>query len=64
MIILIIDPGITVMEFDLIKVIRKQAKLIMINEIFLRKYASHSLKFKKYSKRRPSLIDIYQPNEC
>lgn len=62
-VILGIDPGTTVMGFGLIKVVRKQAELIMIDELFLSKYTHHSLKLKKIFEKTLSLIDIYHPDE-
>ncbi len=62
-IILGIDPGTTVMGFGMIKIIGSQLELILMDELILSKYDSHSLRLKKIFERTLSLIDQYHPDE-
>jgi crossover junction endodeoxyribonuclease RuvC len=62
-IILGIDPGTTVMGFGMIKVVGNQMELILMDELLLSKYDSHSLRLKKIFDRTLSLIDEYHPDE-
>ena len=62
-IILGIDPGTTIMGYGLIKVVGKDAKLIALGVIDLKKYSDHYVKLKKIFDRVTSLIDQYGPDE-
>lgn len=62
-IILGIDPGTTIMGFGLIEVKNKQMKLIMIDELILKKYTTHELKLKKIFEKTLALIDEFHPDE-
>jgi len=62
-IILGIDPGTNVMGFGLIKIENKQMKLILLDELLLKKYDTHALKLKKIFERTLMLIDTYHPDE-
>ncbi len=62
-IILGIDPGTTVMGFGIIQVIGNELKLILMDELILSKYDSHSLRLKKIFERTLHLIDEFHPDE-
>jgi len=62
-IILGIDPGTTIMGFGIIKVINKQMKFVLMNELILSKYDDHYLRLKKIFERTIQLIDTYHPDE-
>ena len=62
-IILGIDPGTTVMGFGLISVTGTQLQLILMDELILSKYDSHSLRLKKIFERTLSIIDEFHPDE-
>ena len=62
-IILGIDPGTTIMGYGLIKVVGKEANLIVLGVIELKKYADHYTKLKRIFDRVTSLIDQYHPDE-
>ena len=62
-IILGIDPGTTIMGYGLIKVVGKEAKLIVLGVIELKKYTDHYTKLKHIFDRVTSLIDQYHPDE-
>ena len=44
--ILGVDPGTTIMGFGLITSNNKDAKIILLGELLLKKYSSHMLKLK------------------
>lgn len=62
-IILGIDPGTTIMGYGLIKVVGKEATLITMGVIELKKFTDHYTKLKKIFDRVLSLIDVYHPDE-
>ncbi|MXV37394.1 crossover junction endodeoxyribonuclease RuvC [Flavobacteriaceae bacterium Ap0902] len=62
-IILGVDPGTSIMGFGLIAVKNNQMKLIMLDELILKKYQSHEIKLKKIFDRTLSIIDEYHPDE-
>ena len=62
-IILGIDPGTTVMGFGLIAVRNKKIHLMLLDELILRKYATHELKLKIIFERTLALIDEFHPDE-
>ena len=62
-IILGIDPGTTVMGFGIISVKGSEMKLLVMDELILNKYDSHSLRLKKIFERTLGLIDEYHPDE-
>ena len=62
-IILGIDPGTTVMGFGIIEVTGNALKLVLMDELILSKYDSHSLRLKKIFERTLSLIDEFHPDE-
>jgi len=62
-IILGIDPGTTIMGYGLIKVIGKEAQLIALGVIDLKKYTDHYIKLKHIFDRVISLIDQFHPDE-
>ena len=62
-IILGIDPGTTVMGFGIIQIIGNELKLILMDELILSKYDSHSLRLKKIFERTLHLIDEFHPDE-
>ncbi len=62
-IILVIDPGTTVMGFGLIKVIGKDMKVIVMDELLLSKYDDHYLRLKKIFEKTIQIIDNYKPDE-
>ncbi|MCD4834059.1 MAG: crossover junction endodeoxyribonuclease RuvC [Bacteroidales bacterium] len=62
-IILGIDPGTTIMGYGLIKVVGKEAELIVLGVIELKKYNDHYTKLKHIFDRVTSLIDQYHPDE-
>jgi len=62
-IILGIDPGTTVMGFGMISVTGSELKLLLMDELILNKYDSHSLRLKKIFERTLGLIDEYHPDE-
>ncbi|MDO5654954.1 MAG: crossover junction endodeoxyribonuclease RuvC [Flavobacteriaceae bacterium] len=62
-IILGIDPGTTVMGFGMIEVCNNKMKLIMIDELILKKYESHSLRLKRIFEKTLALIDAFHPDE-
>lgn len=62
-IILGIDPGTTIMGYGLIKIVGKEAKLIVLGVIELKKITDHYTKLKRIFDRVTSLIDQYHPDE-
>ncbi|HFX17933.1 MAG TPA: crossover junction endodeoxyribonuclease RuvC, partial [Flavobacteriales bacterium] len=62
-IILGIDPGTTVMGFGMISVTGNELNLILMDELILNKYDSHSLRLKKIFERTLQLIDEFHPDE-
>ena len=62
-IILVIDPGTTVMGFGLIKVVKKKMRFLQLNELHLKKYDDHYLKLKLIFDRTVELIDTFHPDE-
>ena len=62
-IILGIDPGTTVMGFGIISITGNDLKLLVMDELILNKYDSHSLRLKKIFERTLGLIDEYHPDE-
>ncbi|MDA3952917.1 MAG: crossover junction endodeoxyribonuclease RuvC [Bacteroidales bacterium] len=62
-IILGIDPGTTIMGYGLIKVVGKEASLIVLGVIDLRKFSDHYTKLKRIFDRVTFLIDQYHPDE-
>jgi len=62
-IILGIDPGTTIMGYGLIKVTGKEAQLIALGVIDLKKYTDHYVKLKHIFDRVISLIDQFHPDE-
>lgn len=63
LIILGIDPGIQIMGFSIIKIINNKIEIILIDELYLKKYKSHILKLNQILNKTLLLIDIYHPNE-
>ena len=61
-IILVIDPGTTIMGFGLIKVVKKKMHFLQLNELQLKKYEDHYLKLKLIFERTVELIDTYKPD--
>ena len=62
-IILGIDPGTTVMGYGLIRVKGKDAQVMTLGVLELKKYSDHYLKLQKIFERMIQLIDSYQPDE-
>lgn len=62
-IILGIDPGTTIMGFGLISVEKNKAKMLAVDELLLKKYATHELKLKKIFEKTLGIIDAYKPDE-
>jgi len=62
-IILGIDPGTTIMGYGIVKIVGKEAQLIALGVIELKKYADHYTKLKKIFDRVLSLIEQYHPDE-
>jgi crossover junction endodeoxyribonuclease RuvC len=62
-IILGIDPGTTIMGYGLIKIVKKEALLIALGVIDLKKYSDHYVKLKHILERVTALIDHYHPDE-
>ncbi|PLX22781.1 MAG: crossover junction endodeoxyribonuclease RuvC [Marinilabiliales bacterium] len=62
-IILGIDPGTTIMGYGIIKIIGKEANLVALGVIELKKYTDHYTKLKKIFDRVLSLIEQYHPDE-
>lgn len=62
-VILGIDPGTTIMGYGIIKVVGKEANLIALGVIELKKYTDHYTKLKKIFERVLSLIEQYHPDE-
>lgn len=62
-IILGIDPGTTIMGYGVIKVQGRQASLMAMGIIDLRKYANHYLKLGHIHERVMSIIESYLPDE-
>ena len=62
-IILGIDPGTTIMGYGLIKVSGKNASLVALGVIELKKYDDHYVKLKKIFDRVTSIIDEFHPDE-
>ncbi len=62
-IILGIDPGTTIMGFGLIRIEKKQPKILAVDELILKKYANHQMKLKKIFERTLAIIDEYHPDE-
>ena len=61
--ILGIDPGTTIMGFGLIEVANKKMKLIMIDELILKKYSGQELKLKRIFEKTLAIIDEFHPDE-
>jgi len=62
-IILGIDPGTTIMGYGIIKIVGKEANLVALGVIELKKYTDHYTKLKKIFDRVLSLIEQYHPDE-
>lgn len=62
-IILGIDPGTMIMGFSLISVMGGKMKFLMMDELILKKYATHELKLKKIFDRTLGIIDEFHPDE-
>lgn len=62
-IILGIDPGTLVMGFGIIATKNNQMRLIMLDELLLKKLPNHELKLKRIFEKTLSLIDEYHPDE-
>ena len=62
-VILGIDPGTTIMGYGIVKVVGKDAQLIALGVIELKKYTDHYTKLKKTFDRVLSLIEQYHPDE-
>ena len=62
-IILGIDPGTTIMGYELIKVEGKTMRFLQLNELQLKKYEDHYLKLKHIFERTVELIDTCHPDE-
>lgn len=62
-IILGIDPGTTVMGFGLIKVEKNKMQFLLLDELLLHKYESHSLRLKRIFEKTLAIIDTYHPDE-
>ncbi|MDR2065483.1 MAG: crossover junction endodeoxyribonuclease RuvC [Prevotellaceae bacterium] len=62
-IILGIDPGTTILGYGLIKINGKNAELMILGSIELKKYGDHYLKLKTIFDRITQLIDEYHPDE-
>ncbi|MFC2151860.1 crossover junction endodeoxyribonuclease RuvC [Bacteroidota bacterium] len=62
-IILGIDPGTTIMGYGIIKIVGKEAQLIALGVIELKKFNDHYTKLKRIFDRVLSLIDQYHPDE-
>lgn len=62
-IILGIDPGTTIMGYGLIKIVGKEASLIVLGVIDLKKFSDHFTKLKHIFDRVTSIIDQYHPDE-
>ena len=62
-IILGIDPGTTIMGFGLITVENKKMKLLVMDELILKKYTNHQQKLQKIFERTLYLVDEYKPDE-
>lgn len=62
-IILGIDPGTNIMGFGLIVTCRQKMKLIMLDDLLLKKVIGHELKLKKIFEKTLNLIDEFHPDE-
>lgn len=62
-IILVIDPGTTIMGFGLIKVVDKKIELLRLDELLLKKYDNHYAKLKVIFERTIEIIETYHPDE-
>lgn len=62
-IILGIDPGTTVMGFGLIKTEKNRMHFLLLDELLLHKYESHSLRLKRIFEKTLSIIDEFHPDE-
>jgi crossover junction endodeoxyribonuclease RuvC len=62
-IILGIDPGTTIMGFGLIRVKKREMKLIQMHELQLKKYDNHYLKLHQIFERTLGLIEEYNPDQ-
>ena len=62
-IILGIDPGTNVMGFGIISVKNNKMKLIMLDELMLKKVVGHEVKLKKIFEKTLGLIDNFHPDE-
>ena len=62
-IILGIDPGTNIMGYGVLKVQGKQAEMLALGVIDLRKYADHYLKLGHIFERVSGIIDAYLPDE-
>jgi len=62
-IILGIDPGTTIMGYGLIRVSGKEAHLIALGVIDLKKFTDHYIKLKHIFERVIGLIDQFHPDE-
>ena len=61
--ILGIDPGTTIMGFGLIASDNKGTKIILADDLLLKKYTSHVLKLKLIFEKTLYFIDQYHPDE-
>ncbi|RPG67734.1 MAG: crossover junction endodeoxyribonuclease RuvC [Flavobacteriaceae bacterium TMED42] len=62
-IILGIDPGTTIMGFGLLRVEKREMKLIQMHELQLKKYDNHYLKLHQIFERTLGLIEEYNPDQ-
>ena len=62
-IILGIDPGTNIMGYGVLKVQGKQAEMLALGVIDLRKYTDHYLKLGHIFERVSGIIDAYLPDE-
>lgn len=62
-IILGIDPGTTVMGFGLIGTEKNKMHFLLLDELLLHRYESHSLRLKKIFEKTLSIIDEFHPDE-
>jgi len=62
-IILGIDPGTTILGYGLIRAKGKNAELMILGSIELKKYSDHYVKLKTIFERITQLIDEYHPDE-
>lgn len=62
-IILGIDPGTNIMGFGLIVTQNQKMKLMLMDDLILKKVGSHELKLKRIFEKTLSLIDEFHPDE-